>query len=165
MKWITLIISSSWHLSAGGICKAASEHVVFKVDVLDAGKKGKHKDLSKFEEGKIAMATRLRRVTATPKLPLLWGVPGVPWSVSIKSGPRKEQWWTGNRVTGGQASLMHVGSEGLPVLSDPTDELLLLKLLKKLMPVQVSDTFRGLVESMPRRVRAVLAAKGGPTQY
>ena len=26
-------------------------------------------------------------------------------------------------------------------------------------------TFRGLVESMPRRVRAVLAAKGGPTQY
>ncbi|KAG5841041.1 hypothetical protein ANANG_G00195380 [Anguilla anguilla] len=27
------------------------------------------------------------------------------------------------------------------------------------------DTFRGLVESMPRRVRAVLAARGGPTQY
>ncbi len=27
------------------------------------------------------------------------------------------------------------------------------------------DTFRGLVESMPRRVRAVLAAQGGPTQY
>ncbi len=26
-------------------------------------------------------------------------------------------------------------------------------------------TFRGLVESMPRWVRAVLAAKGGPTQY
>uniref|UniRef100_A0A0E9WSK0 Tc1-like transposase DDE domain-containing protein n=1 Tax=Anguilla anguilla TaxID=7936 RepID=A0A0E9WSK0_ANGAN len=27
------------------------------------------------------------------------------------------------------------------------------------------DTFRGLVESMPRWVRAVLAARGGPTQY
>ena len=27
------------------------------------------------------------------------------------------------------------------------------------------DTFRGLVESMPRRVRAVLVARGGPTQY
>lgn len=26
-------------------------------------------------------------------------------------------------------------------------------------------TFRGLVESMPRRLRAVLVAKGGPTQY
>ena len=26
-------------------------------------------------------------------------------------------------------------------------------------------TFRGLVESMPQRVRAVLAAKGGPAQY
>ena len=25
--------------------------------------------------------------------------------------------------------------------------------------------FRGLVESMPRQVRTVLAAKGGPTQY
>ena len=27
------------------------------------------------------------------------------------------------------------------------------------------DTFRGLVESTPRRVRAVLAARGGRTQY
>ena len=27
------------------------------------------------------------------------------------------------------------------------------------------DTFRGLVEFMPRRLRAVLAARGGPTQY
>ncbi|KAK3524329.1 hypothetical protein QTP70_028053 [Hemibagrus guttatus] len=34
---------------------------------------------------------------------------------------------------GGRGSLMHVGSEGWPVWSDPTDELLLLKLLKKLM--------------------------------
>ncbi|KAF7659717.1 hypothetical protein LDENG_00294150 [Lucifuga dentata] len=27
------------------------------------------------------------------------------------------------------------------------------------------DTFRSLVESMPRQVRAILAARGGPTQY
>ncbi|KAK3520889.1 hypothetical protein QTP86_017021, partial [Hemibagrus guttatus] len=33
---------------------------------------------------------------------------------------------------GGRGSLMHLGSEGWPVWSDPTDELLLLKLLKKL---------------------------------
>lgn len=28
----------------------------------------------------------------SPKLQLLWGVPGLKWSGSIKSGPRKEQW-------------------------------------------------------------------------
>ena len=54
-------------------------------------------------------------VRASPKLQLLWGVPGLQWSVSIKSGPRKEQWWTGDRVMGGQGSLMHVGSEGWTV--------------------------------------------------
>ena len=36
---------------------------------------------------------------------------------------------------GGQGSMMHVGSEGWPLWSDPTDELLLLKLLKKLILV------------------------------
>ncbi len=35
------------------------------------------------------------------------------------------------RVIGGQGSLMHVGSKGWPMWSDPTDKLLLLKLLKK----------------------------------
>ena len=34
---------------------------------------------------------------------------------------------------GSLGSLMHVGSEGWPVWFDPTDELLLLKLLKRLM--------------------------------
>ena len=37
----------------------------------------------------------------------------------------------------GQSSLVHVGSEAWPVWSDPTDELLLLKLLKKLMVVLI----------------------------
>ena len=36
-----------------------SEHVVLKVDVLEAGKMGKHKDLSEFDEGQIVMAGRL----------------------------------------------------------------------------------------------------------
>lgn len=64
------------------------------------------------------------------KLQLLWGVHSLQWSaVSIKSGPRKEQWWTSDRVMGSQGLLMHVGSEGWSVWSDPTDELLLLKLL------------------------------------
>ena len=35
----------------------------------------------------------------------------------------KEQWWTGDRVTGGQGSPMHIGSENWPVWSNPTDEL------------------------------------------
>ena len=42
------------------------------------------------------------RVRASSKLQLLWGVPSLQWSVSIKSGPRKEQWWTGNRIMGRQ---------------------------------------------------------------
>ena len=59
------------------------------------------------------------------------------WSVSIKSGPTKGQWWTGDRVIGGQGSLMHMGSKGWPTWSDPTDELLFFKLLKKLMLVLI----------------------------
>ena len=38
-----LIISSSCHLLVGGIHEAASEHVVLKVDVLEAGKMGKRR--------------------------------------------------------------------------------------------------------------------------
>ena len=76
-------------------------------------------------------------VRASPKLQLLCGVPSLQWSVSIESGPRKEHWWTSDRVMGGQGLLMLVGSEVWPVWSDPTDELLLLKLLKKLMLVLI----------------------------
>ena len=50
---------SSWHLLLGGIYKAASEHVILKVDVLEAGKMGKCKDLSKFDKGQIVMARQL----------------------------------------------------------------------------------------------------------
>ncbi|KAK3530635.1 hypothetical protein QTP86_029561 [Hemibagrus guttatus] len=48
---IRLLISSSWHLLVGGIYSAASEHFVLKVDVLEAGKMDKRKDLSEFDEG------------------------------------------------------------------------------------------------------------------
>ena len=54
-----------------------------------------------------------------------------------KSGPRKEQWWTSDSVMGGHGSLMHVGSKGRAVWSDPTDELMFFKLLKKLMLVLI----------------------------
>ena len=45
------MISTSWHLLVGGIYQAASEHVVLKVDVLEAGKMVKHDDWSKFDKG------------------------------------------------------------------------------------------------------------------
>ena len=51
-----------------------SEHVVLKVDVLEAGKKGECKDLSEFDNSQIVMA---RSVRASPKLQLLWGVLGL----------------------------------------------------------------------------------------
>lgn len=55
------------------------------------------------------------------------------WLVPSKSGPKKGNWWTSYRVTGTQVSLLFVGNEGSPVRSDPTEELLQHKLLKKLM--------------------------------
>jgi hypothetical protein len=39
----------------------------------------------------------------------------------------------GQRITGGKGSPVHVRSNGWPMWSNPTDKLLLLKLLKKLM--------------------------------
>ena len=43
----------------GGTYWAASESVVHKVDVLEAGKMGKRKDLSEFDKGQIVMARPL----------------------------------------------------------------------------------------------------------
>ena len=42
----------------GGIYWAASEHVVLKVGVLEAGKMVKRKDLSEFDKGQTVMARR-----------------------------------------------------------------------------------------------------------
>ena len=51
---------------------------------------GKRKDLSEFDKGQIVMVRRLGQ--SISKTAALWGVPGLQWSVSIKSGPSKEQW-------------------------------------------------------------------------
>ena len=53
--------------------------------------------------------------------------------VPAKSGPRRDNQWTGNRVMGARGCLMCTVSEGWPIWSDPTEELLLHKLLKSLM--------------------------------
>lgn len=65
---------------------------LLKFNVLEAGKMSKCKDLSQFDEGQIVKARRLGR--ASPQLQLVWGVPSLQWSVLIKGGPSKEQWWT-----------------------------------------------------------------------
>ena len=54
--WITLIISLSWHGQWMGYIKHESKNVVLRVDVIEAGKMGKCKDLSDFDKGQIVMA-------------------------------------------------------------------------------------------------------------
>lgn len=46
-------MSPSRHLLVGGICWGGSEHFVFRVDVLEAGKMGKWKDLREFARAKV----------------------------------------------------------------------------------------------------------------
>lgn len=43
----------------GGIYDAASETFVLIVDMLEAGKMIKHKDLSNFDKGQVVMARQL----------------------------------------------------------------------------------------------------------
>lgn len=56
-----------------------------RYSVLKAGKMENCKDFSEFNK-------RPNWVRASPELQLLWGVPAVHWSVSIKTGSRKQQW-------------------------------------------------------------------------
>lgn len=46
-------------MAVDGIYWAGSEHLALKVYVLEAGKMGKFKDLSKFAKGRIVMARQL----------------------------------------------------------------------------------------------------------
>lgn len=62
---------------------------------------------------------------------------GLQWSGFIKSSARKEQWWTRDKVMDGRGSLMHMGSEDCSEWSDPTDEILKLKLWNKWMLVLI----------------------------
>lgn len=55
VKQITPHVSSLWHLLVGGVYWAVSEHIVFKLIVLEAETIVKHKDLRTFEKGQIVM--------------------------------------------------------------------------------------------------------------
>ncbi len=48
-QWITLIIALQWDLSRGGIYCPASEQSVLEINVLEAGKMGKQKDIGQIE--------------------------------------------------------------------------------------------------------------------
>lgn len=118
IKWITLVIYSSWLLLVGGYIREQE-------NILSSNRK----DLSEFDKGQIMMATRLN-VRTSPKVQLLWGVPGLRWLVSFTSGPRKKQWWTCDRVMDDQGLLMHVGTGTI-------DDLWKLRLPKKFMLVMI----------------------------
>lgn len=62
----------------------AGERFLLKVDVLEAGKMFSLRYLNEFDEGQTVMAVE--------HLQNLNLVPGLQWSVSLKSGPKKEKW-------------------------------------------------------------------------
>lgn len=82
-----LIIFSAWHLLVGGMYQGANEHFVLKVDALEEGKMGKRENVS-FKRVNLWWLDDWVRPSA--KMELLWAVPSLLWSVSIKSVPMKE---------------------------------------------------------------------------
>ena len=74
----------------------SSKHFVLEDDVLEAETMGKLKDVSDLTRAKLWWLVDW--VRASPKLQLLWDVPGLQWSGPSKSGPRKENRWTGDRI-------------------------------------------------------------------
>lgn len=91
VKWITRIISSSWHLQWVGYIRE-QEHFVVKVYMLKGSKKCKYTDTDVFDKGQTATTRQLGLNIS--KLQLLCGIPSLQQLVSIKSGPRKKHWWT-----------------------------------------------------------------------
>ena len=97
---------------------------------------GQRKDVSDFDKGQMASAGIRRLGQSISRTAALVGC-------SRSAVVRTYQKWSKegkpvNRRQGQtRGSLMHVGSEGWPVLSGPIEELLELKLLKKLMLVLI----------------------------
>ncbi|KAK3544669.1 hypothetical protein QTP86_026149, partial [Hemibagrus guttatus] len=99
------------------------------------GKISKHKDLSEFDKGQIVMARRLdQSISKTVALVGCSRLQGYLSKVHYCSFA-KEGTVVNRRQ--GHGWPRHMGSEGWPVWSDPTDELLLLKLLQTLMLVLI----------------------------
>lgn len=138
MKYVTLIISSSWQLLVRGIYQAVNEHFMLKVDVLAAGKIDNPKDLSEFDKEPIVIDNW---VGASPKLQLL----GVVQSAVASSSVSKVV----QRKNSGELGQGH----GWPRLVDAhgnddrwsylTDELLLLKSFMLVLRVRLQFAVYG----------------------
>ena len=107
--------------------------IEFDTAVLEARKMGKHKDLSMSDKVQIVIARWMGQIIS--RTVAIWAFSqsaGVSiyqkWS---KKGTVVNQW----QCHGWPRLIDAGGSEGWPVWSDPTDKLLLLKLLKNLMLV------------------------------
>ncbi|KAK3544789.1 hypothetical protein QTP86_027483, partial [Hemibagrus guttatus] len=126
-----------------------------KVDVLEAGKMGKRKDLSEFDKDQIVMARQLDQWWISKTADLV--------GCSQSAGVSIFQRWSkeGTAVNQGQGHEQLRPSEGWPVWSYLTDQLLLLKLLKRLMLVLIERCHN----TQCMIGQGCLAAKRGPTQY
>lgn len=72
--------------------------------MLEVGKMDKRKDLSIFDKSQIVAWGYVRAQAAAV-------VEYSRSAVSIKSGSRKEQWWTSDSAMSGQGSAMQMGSK------------------------------------------------------
>ena len=84
---------------------------------------GKHYDLSAFGKKQVAMAWHLGQSIATTAA-FFRDVLGVQRSGPTKAVQEKKSNEQGDRVMGGQGSMMHAGSSSWPMLSDSTEESL-----------------------------------------
>ncbi|KAK3518144.1 hypothetical protein QTP70_033239, partial [Hemibagrus guttatus] len=119
------------------------------------GKMGKRKDLSEFDKDQIVMARQLDQWWISKTADLV--------GCSQSAGVSIFQRWSkeGTAVNQGQGHEQLRPSEGWPVWSYLTDQLLLLKLLKRLMLVLIERCHN----TQCMTGQGCLAAKRGPTQY
>ena len=102
--------------------------------VLEAEEMCQRKDVSYFDEGQIVLARRSgQSICSTAALV------GCSRSAVVRAYQKwsKEGEPVNRRQGQTRGSLMHMGSEGWPVLFDPIEELLELKLMKQLMLVLI----------------------------
>ena len=108
----------------GGTDQAAIEYSVLRFNVLETGKMAKRRDANGFDKGQTVMDRLLAQSISKTAFVECSRFAVGHYLASVR---RKEQWWTSNRVMGGQGSMMHVGSESWPLWSEPTNETQLLK--------------------------------------
>ena len=97
--WITNVglkyLHSSYYIFHLSLKSMSPYNDCFRnLELFKAGKMGMRKN-DDLTRGKLWWLDNW--VRASPKLQLLWGVPGLQWSVHVKSGPRMEDRWMATR--------------------------------------------------------------------